>query len=114
LDAYSIYEPGDAGRFATIAVYENNVVHVAFFQTNDLVLSAGQAQGSILYGNNQGSEWRFQEVGTVDKQILGIGARAADRGLVGRRPGALCSIQRHGEAAVGASIGHRGPANYGG
>jgi hypothetical protein len=71
-----IYEPGDAGRFATIAVDENDVVHVAFFQTNGLVLSAGQAEGSVLYGNNQGGEWQFQEVGTVDKHILGMeGAR---------------------------------------
>ncbi len=71
-----IYEQGDAGRFATIVVDDNDDVHVAFFQSNDAVFNIGQACGSVLYGSNDRGEWQFQEVGTVDKHILGMeGAR---------------------------------------
>ncbi len=71
-----IYEQGDAGRFATIAIDGNGDVHVAFFQSNDAVFNIGQARGSIIHGSNAGGEWQFQEVGTVDKHILGMeGAR---------------------------------------
>jgi hypothetical protein len=71
-----IYEQGDAGRFATIAIDGNGDVHVAFFQSNDAVFDIGQARGSIIHGSNAGGEWQFQEVGTVDKHILGMeGAR---------------------------------------
>ena len=71
-----IYEQGDAGRFAAIAVDGSDDVHVAFFQSNDVVLDAGQATGSIIYGNNAAGEWQFQEAGTVERHILGMeGAR---------------------------------------
>ena len=71
-----IFTDGDAGRFAVLALDASGQPHVAFFQTNDAVNEDGIAPGSIMYGSFDGSAWTFEEVGRVERQILGFeGAR---------------------------------------
>jgi hypothetical protein len=69
-----IYEQGDAGRFATIAVDADDEPHVAFFQTDGAVTESGPTPGNIVYGSHSGGAWLFQTVGTVQEHVLGMDA----------------------------------------
>lgn len=75
-DLQTIYDSGDAGRFAVLAVDESGAPHVAFFQSDDVVNENGRAPGNIVYGSLDGTSWSFETIGAVDNQVLGFeGAR---------------------------------------
>ena len=71
-----IYSEGDAGRFAQIALDRAGLPHVAFFQADGQVDEDGSNRGAIIYGAFDGTEWRFEQIGSLDAQVLGFeGAR---------------------------------------
>jgi ribosomal protein S18 acetylase RimI-like enzyme len=67
-----IFTQGDAGRFAVMALDDNDLAHVAFFQSDSDVADTGLAPGNIIYGAQAAdSTWSFEIVGSIDNQILG-------------------------------------------
>ncbi len=71
-----IYESGDAGRFASLALDADGRPHVAFFQADQPLREEGSNSGKVVYGAFDGGEWSFQVVGTLERQVLGFeGAR---------------------------------------
>ncbi|MEE8421364.1 MAG: hypothetical protein V3S31_01155 [Dehalococcoidia bacterium] len=71
-----IYENGDAGRFAVIALDEEGRPHVAFVQGDATFREEGRNSGSVVYGAFDGSAWAFESVATLDDMVFGFeGAR---------------------------------------
>ena len=68
-----LFTQGDAGRFAVLAIGDNNLAHVAFFQSDSNVNDTGRASGNIIYGAQAADDtWAFEIVGTIENQILGF------------------------------------------
>ncbi len=71
-----IYETGDAGRFAVLALDGGDRPHVAFVQSDSTLREEGRNTGNVVYGAFDGSAWTFEQVATLDEMVLGFeGAR---------------------------------------
>ena len=71
-----IYESGDAGRFASLALDGEGLPHVAFFQSDEDLRETGPAPGNIVYGAFDGDGWSFEQVDRLEHQVFNFeGAR---------------------------------------
>jgi hypothetical protein len=72
----SIYEEGDAGRFAALALDAQGRPHVAFVQSADPLREEGRNAVAVVYGTIEDGGWRFERVGELDTLVAGFeGAR---------------------------------------
>ena len=71
-----IYENGDAGRFAVIALGADEQPYVAFVQADGRLADEGPAPSDVVFGRFDGSGWSFEVVGRLEQHVLGFeGAR---------------------------------------
>ena len=72
----AIFEDGDAGRFAVLALGAADQPHVAFIQTSGFFSESGSNRVDVVYGSNDGSGWAFEVVGSLGDLETGFeGAR---------------------------------------
>ena len=67
-----IYEQGDAGRFAALALDEAGTPHVAFVQIDPTQPGDGRVPGRVVYGTLGEDGWSFEPVVRLPDQVLGF------------------------------------------
>ena len=72
----TIYEAGDAGRFASLALDASGAPHVAFLQSDGAIPETGRSSANVVYGALGEGGWSFETVGRLDALVTAFeGAR---------------------------------------